>query len=115
MTVLLALVGLIAIPALATLVRGAATGLDADLERRSLVTLALNVVGSAVLGYVVGEDMSLATLFVGVLGMGALTTFSTFVAQLVEWVEVRRPMIALGYLVATLALSILAADLAYRW
>jgi fluoride exporter len=78
-------------------------------------TLAVNVAGSAVLGALLGvADLPGWVLaLVGVGFCGALTTFSTFGADVVRLVEERLLGRAVGYLVATLVLGIGAAAAGY--
>ena len=81
----------------------------------ALGTLAVNIVGSAVLGWLTGTaGVSAETLaLVGTGFCGALTTFSTFGADVVRLVEYRRLLGALGYLAATLVLGLGAAVVAW--
>lgn len=58
-----------------------------------LGTLAVNLAGSFALGLLAGWDPPGATI-VGVGGLGALTTFSTFAAQSFEIGGSRRPWLA---------------------
>ena len=76
-----------------------------------LGTLAVNVAGSAVLGVLLGlADVPAAVVaLVGTGFCGALTTFSTFGADVVRLLEERALGRALGYLVATLVLGLGAA------
>jgi CrcB protein len=78
-------------------------------------TLAVNVVGSAVLGVVLGlADVPEEVLaLVGVGFCGALTTFSTFGADVVRLVEERLLGPAVAYLIATLVLGVGAAAAGY--
>ncbi|SDY37925.1 CrcB protein [Modestobacter sp. DSM 44400] len=80
-----------------------------------LGTLAVNVVGSAVLGVVLGlRGLSPAVVaLVGTGFCGALTTFSTFGYDVVRLVEARAVLRAVGYLVATLLLGLGAAAAGY--
>ena len=74
-------------------------------------TLVVNVVGSAVLGALLG----LAAVPAGVVALvgtgfcGTLTTFSTFGLDVVRLIEERRLGQAVAYLAATLVLGIAAA------
>jgi fluoride exporter len=71
-------------------------------------TFAVNVAGSFLLGLL--SDVAPATLTVlGVGGLGALTTFSSFARELVTAVERRRQLQAAGYLAATLLAGVAAA------
>jgi CrcB protein len=82
--------------------RGRTTGLG---------TLTVNVVGSAVLGFVLGLT-SAPTWVVALVGTGfcgTLTTFSTFGYDVVRLVEEKVLGRALAYLAATLALGVGAA------
>jgi len=77
--------------------------------------LAVNVLGSAILGVLLGRgDVSppVAAL-VGTGFCGTLTTFSTFGYDVVRLVEERAVGRALGYLAATLVLGIGAAAAGY--
>jgi CrcB protein len=78
-------------------------------------TLTVNVVGSGVLGALVGASgLSAATLaLVGTGFCGALTTFSTFGADVLRLVDLRRLLAALGYVTASLVLGIGAAVIAW--
>ena len=76
-----------------------------------LGTLTVNVVGSAVLGVLLGlRDVSPAVLaLVGTGFCGTLTTFSTFGYDVVRLVEERMVGRALAYLAASLVLGLGAA------
>ena len=78
-------------------------------------TLLVNVVGSALLGVLLGlRDVSPAVLaLVGTGFCGALTTFSTLGADVVRLLEERALGRALGYLAATLVLGLGAAAAGY--
>ena len=87
--------------------RGRATGLG---------TLTVNVVGSAVLGLVLGLTAapSWVVALAGTGFCGTLTTFSTFGYDVVRLVEEKVPGRALVYLAATLLLGVGAAAAGYR-
>jgi CrcB protein len=72
-------------------------------------TLLVNVVGSFVLGVLVGADPD-AQALVGVGFCGALTTFSTFALEAVDGVPARRTALAVA---RTLALCLPAAALGH--
>ncbi|OMQ14508.1 chromosome condensation protein CrcB, partial [Modestobacter sp. VKM Ac-2676] len=78
-------------------------------------TLTVNVVGSAVLGVLLGlRDVSPAvTALVGTGFCGTLTTFSTYGNDVVRLVEERAVGRALAYLAGTLALGLGAAAAGY--
>ena len=78
-------------------------------------TLAVNVAGSAVLGFVLGEASvpSWVVALVGTGFCGTLTTFSTFGYDVVRLVEEKVPGRALAYLAATLVLGVGAAAAGY--
>jgi len=78
-------------------------------------TLVVNVAGSAVLGALAGASgLSAATIaLVGTGFCGALTTFSTFGADVLRLLDLRRFVVALGYVAATLVLGLGAAALAW--
>jgi CrcB protein len=95
-----------------TLVRAVASGRDSRFNRRMVATLAVNVVGAFLLGWLQGTDAATLTA-VGVGGLGALTTFSTFVAQIECIAREGRRRDAVAYAVATLLLGLLAAAAGY--
>lgn len=74
-------------------------------------TLVVNVVGSAVLGALLGWSAAPAGVvaLVGIGFCGTLTTFSTFGLDVVRLVEEHRLGRAIGYLLATLVLGLGAA------
>lgn len=78
-------------------------------------TLAVNVIGSAVLGVLLGlADVPAAVVaLVGTGFCGALTTFSTFGADVVRLIEERALGRAAGYLLASLVLGLGAAAAGY--
>jgi CrcB protein len=78
-------------------------------------TAAVNVAGSAVLGFLLGlTDVPHEVLaLVGTGFCGTLTTFSTYGADVVRLVEQRAVGRALGYLAGTLVLCLGAAGTAY--
>jgi fluoride exporter len=78
-------------------------------------TLAVNVVGSGVLGVVLGWSAvpGEVVALVGTGFCGTLTTFSTFGADVVRLVEERALGRALAYLAATLVLGLGAAAAGY--
>ena len=78
-------------------------------------TLVVNVLGSAVLGAVLGAaDVGATTLaLIGTGLCGALTTFSTFGADVLRLADAHRLLGALGYVAATLVLGLGATALAW--
>jgi fluoride exporter len=80
-----------------------------------LGTLTVNVVGSAVLGALLGQHAVPAGVvaLVGTGFCGTLTTFSTFGFDIVRLVEERLVGRALGYLAASLVLGLGAAAAGY--
>ena len=78
-------------------------------------TLAVNVVGSALLGLVLGAAATPPALvaLVGTGYCGTLTTLSTFGADVVRMVEQRQLARGLGYLAASVVLGVGAAALGY--
>jgi CrcB protein len=93
-----------------TLIRAAATGFEASFQRRMWATFAVNVAGAFLLGVLDGSDANVITT-VGIGGLGALTTFSTFISQ-VECIDregTRRD--AAIYAAGTLLAGITAAAL----
>jgi CrcB protein len=78
-------------------------------------TLAVNVAGSALLGVLLGLATAppAVVALVGTGFCGALTTYSTFGADVVRLVEERAPGRALAYVVLTLVLGVGATALAF--
>jgi CrcB protein len=78
-------------------------------------TLAVNVVGSALLGLVLGAAATppAVAALVGTGFCGTLTTFSTFGADVLRMVEQRRLARGLAHVVATVVLGVGAAALGY--
>lgn len=81
-------------------------------------TLLINVVGSALLGYVVSGPGSrwttTTTTAVAVGFLGAFTTFSTFAYESLTMLRTDRAQAAFAYVVASIVLGILAAYLGYE-
>ena len=78
-------------------------------------TLTVNVAGAAVLGALSGRA-GVTPEFLALVGTGfcgALTTFSTFGADVVRLAEARQALAAVGYTAATLVLGLGAAALAW--
>jgi CrcB protein len=73
-------------------------------------TLLVNVVGSFLLGMLAGTAPPAATVL-GVAGLGAFTTFSSFARDVVALAERRRPALAILYVVASCAGAIVGAAL----
>lgn len=71
-------------------------------------TVAVNVVGSFLVGVSSGLDQPAATV-IGVGGIGALTTFSSLARDAVALVEQGQRAAALGYLSVTLGAGVAAA------
>jgi fluoride exporter len=78
-------------------------------------TLAVNVVGSALLGLVMGAAATppAVVALVGTGFCGTLTTFSTFGADVLRMVEQRRLARGLTHVLATVVLGVGAAALGY--
>ena len=78
-------------------------------------TLTVNVVGSALLGLVLGAAAAppAVVALVGTGFCGTLTTFSTFGADVVRMVEQRRLARGLTHVLATVVLGVGAAALGY--
>ncbi len=70
-------------------------------------TLVVNVVGSLALGLLVGASAPVPVI-VGVGGLGALTTFSTFAADTLD-LAANRPVQAVGHVLITVVLGVTAA------
>ena len=101
--------GLAAAAAIGAALRAVATDLDGSFSRQLYGTAAVNVAGSFLLGWLASSGSPNTLIVAGVGGMGALTTFSTFVSQLESIFRKGRASHALLYAVASLTLGILAA------
>jgi len=81
-------------------------------DGRALGTLVVNVIGAFLLGVLADSGTSTATMTVlGVGGLGAFTTFSSFARDVVAAVEVHRLVVAAAYAVLTIVGGVLAAAL----
>ena len=112
MTPLLVVAGaLVGAPLRLLVTRLAARG-GADAARG---TLAVNVIGSALLGLVLGAAATppAVVALVGTGFCGTLTTFSTFGADVLRMVEQRQLARGLGHLAASVVLGVGAAALGY--
>lgn len=79
------------------------------LERRALDTLAVNVLGSLLLGIVLGVDLGgPASLAIGVGFCGAFTTFSSFAVETVRLADDGDVALAVANALGTLALAVVA-------
>lgn len=76
----------------------------------ALGTLAVNVVGSFLLGLLWNAAPPVLTVL-GVAGLGTFTTFSSFASDVVALLELRKLLLAVGYLVASCGLGVGAAAL----
>ncbi len=96
---------------------GAPLRLLADRLARGTVygILAVNVLGSAVLGFVLGLGSAppAVVALVGTGFCGTLTTFSTFAADVVRLASAREVARAVSYLLLTLVLGLAAAALTH--
>ena len=70
-------------------------------------TLLVNVAGSLILGLLAGTSAPVPVV-VGVGGLGALTTFSTFAADTLD-LAADRPVRAIGHVLTTVVLGVTAA------
>ncbi|MFT4289003.1 fluoride efflux transporter CrcB [Nocardioides sp.] len=77
-------------------------------------TLAVNVLGSLVLGLLVGaETGTTAALLIGTGFCGTLTTFSTFAFETVRLIDGKSPAVAFANLAGQLAGGLAAVALGY--
>jgi CrcB protein len=77
-------------------------------EGLAIGTLVVNITGAFALGLLVNVAPPVITV-VGVGGLGAYTTFSSFARDAVALAEQRRPALALVYVALTCALGVSAA------
>ena len=104
--------GFLLTAAVGAALRGYVTDLNAHFDRQMYGTAAVNIAGSFLLGILHNSSAS-AMLIFGVGGLGALTTFSTFVLQ-IDFIN--REGTATGavlYVVGTLTLGVGAAWLGW--
>ena len=98
----------------ATSVRVLLTDSQGTFTGRMYATLAINVVGSFLLGLLVGSDAS-DLVVLGVGGIGSFTTFSTFVSQVECIGREGTTRGAVAYTVATVVLGVGAARIGWAW
>lgn len=92
---------------------GVGRSLSALDTRFPLDTLSVNVIGSFVLGWVVFAGAPEGTLLtVGIGACGAFTTFSSFSVDTVRLVEEEKTLLAGGYALSNIVLSVGAIALA---
>ncbi|QLD89264.1 CrcB family protein [Natronomonas salina] len=78
-------------------------------ERRALDTLAVNVMGSFLLGVVLGTGVGGSAFLAAAVGFcGAFTTFSSFAVETVRLAEDGETVVAVGNALGTLALALVA-------
>ncbi len=80
----------------------------------SLATLSVNLAGALAAGFVVGRGTGAVITAVGVGGLGAATTFSTMVGDMVELTQGGRQRLAAGYVALTVGGGMFLADLGLR-
>ena len=100
--------GFLLAAAVGAAVRGYVNNLNADFDRQMYGTAALNIAGSFLLG-ILHNSSANAILIIGVGGIGALTTFSTFVSQIECINREGKTTDAVLYAVGTLTLGLGAA------
>lgn len=93
--------------------RMAANGTTPDFNRALVGTFSVNVVGAFLLG-LLHESTADSQVILGVAGLGALTTFSSFVSQIECIAREGRSRDAVAYAAATLGAGIGAAALGVR-
>lgn len=79
-------------------------------------TIAINVLGSFVLGFVaaLGKDRQAWHLFLGVGVCGGFTTFSAFSVETLEMIEKDRGLAAAGYVCGSVVAGVVGAAAAMR-
>ena len=77
---------------------------------RPAATLIVNVIGAFILGVLTGSGNQ-ASVVGGIAGMGALTTFSTLIAETVAMWSASRRLRAITYITLTFVLGVGAAFL----
>jgi CrcB protein len=104
--------GFLLAAAFGSFLRGYVTDLNAHFTRQMYGTATVNIAGSFLLGILRNSSAS-AVLIVGVGGLGALTTFSTFVLQIEFINREGRSTDAVLYVVGMLTLGVGAAWLGW--
>lgn len=107
-TLLVVALGVLIAGAIGTLLRVVITDLDARFNRQLVGTLLVNVVGSFLLGLLSASDGNLAVVTT-IGGLGALTTFSTFVSQVECINRESTAEKAAAYVLASVILGVAAA------
>lgn len=100
-------VGFLIVAAAASIVRSIATS-SSSFDGRLFGTFSINVIGAFLLGLLHETDGS-TVVILGIGGLGALTTFSTFVSQIDDLDHNGRRRDAVAYVVGTLVGGIGAA------
>ena len=98
-------IGVAAAGAVGTLLRALATDIEGSFRRQLYGTLAVNVIGSLLLGLLSGSQGT-AAIVLGVGGLGALTTFSTFISQVERLNREDSATSAATYVIASIILGV---------
>ena len=104
--------GFLLAAAFGSFLRGYVTDLNAHFTRQMYGTATVNIAGSFLLG-ILRNSSANAVLIVGVGGLGALTTFSTFVLQIEFIIREGKATDAVVYVVGMLTLGVGAAWLGW--
>ena len=104
--------GFLLAAAFGSFLRGYVTDLNAHFTRQMYGTATVNIAGSFLLG-ILRTSSANAVLIVGVGGLGALTTFSTFVLQIEFIIREGKATDAVLYVVGMLTLGVGAAWLGW--
>ncbi len=105
-------IGFVVLAAAATAVRAIVSAPDGDFDRQLWATFALNVGGSFLLGWMHASDVDPMVVF-GVGGLGSLTTFSAFIAQ-IECIGREATVVqAAGFTTLTVLAGVAAAAIGY--
>ncbi len=108
------MLGVTAAAAVGAILRALITNLDGDFRQQLDGTLFVNIGGSFLLGLLASSDASTNTLaIIGVGGLGALTTFSTYISQIECINREGKTSDAVLYCIASLILGIGAAYLGW--
>ena len=100
--------GVIVAGAVGTLMLVLATNLEGSFRRKLVGTFAVNVVGSFLLGLLSASESNTA-LIIGIGGLGALTTFSTFISQVERLNRDESATTAAMYVMASVIVGVTAA------
>ena len=100
--------GIAAAGAVGTLLRVLVTNVEGSFRRQLYGTFAVNVIGSFFLGLLSASEGN-AAIIIGVGGLGAATTFSTFISQIERLNREDSATSAATYVIASVIIGVTSA------